>query len=1050
MTLSVNKKVIMSFMSTLICTVLVLHTTNAIAVMSVDIGSEWLKIAIVKPGVPMEIALNKESRRKTPFVVSINGNERLFSDPANVVAVKQPAKAYLYLTHLLGKKFDSPAVELYRKRFPHYKLSKDEERGTVLFDGEGEKFSVEQLIAMTLNASRQIAQNYAEHPMKDVVLTVPVYFNQAERRALLDVANMTGINVLQLMNDNTAVALNYGIFRAATFNSTVKHIMFYDMGASHTTATIVGYSTTKVKDRGYVETVPQLVVKGIGFDTNLGGLEMDFRLRNHLVKAFKANVKTTGDIAQNPRAMAKLLKEARRVRQVLSANTDHMAQIEGLFEEKDFRVKVTRSELEEMCKDLFDRVEKPIKMALDAAAMTMDDIDTLMLMGGGTRIPKVQEILKKSSGKEELGKNVNTDEAAALGAVYKAADLTAGFKVKRFLVKDLNLFPVDVSFERVALDTNEVRAISRNLYHRLNPLPQKKVMTFNKKPSDFHFNVSYGDLTFLSDELSKQLTLERISEVTLSGVGDAHEKNAKAKPKGVKAYFNMDESAILHLERVEAHFEKAPELVKEEEEANQSTFQKLGSTLSSFFGSSKKEEEETVEKNEEKKEEKPDDKTEEKLEDKQEEKKETKEEESPKKEEGKEDKKEETKDDKKEEKTKEETKEEPKAAETNQTNTTASNTTASVNATATNTTEKAKPVISKESVSFVIAPHDIKSIAKESLEVATKRLHEMEAADQMKLAVERAMNNLESYIFEFRDKLDEEEAIKMTTEEEREKIRGKLQATGDWLDEDGWEADEETLKSKFKDLKDVTKEMTLKLNEAVERPKALEALLSSLNITEVFFDSMAKMPYADEIYTEKDIKDLKTVHQEVKDWLMATWKKQNETSTTDKPVLLTKDLIYNSGKLDREIMYLINKAKYYVPKPKPKATNTSASNTTKANKTDSADKTTVNSDGKSDAPDIQSDTTEKKGDTGSTEEPKKKEESETKEEAPTLELPSSSNEAQSATDSAEKSATDSVDSNKQSESASEAKESKIKPDAQETATDSKAESKPKTHEPGEL
>merc|ERR1711937_973598 len=112
-------------------------------------------------------------------------------------------------------------------------------------------------------------------------------------------------------------------------------------------------------------------------------------------------------------------------------------------------------------------------------------------------------------------------------------------------------------------------------------------------------NVSYGDLTFLSDQLSKawidsnfgQLTLEGISEVTLSGVGDAHEKNVKAKPKGVKAYFNMDESAILHLEKVEAHFEKAPELVKEEEEANQSTLQELGSTLSSFFGSSKKEEE---------------------------------------------------------------------------------------------------------------------------------------------------------------------------------------------------------------------------------------------------------------------------------------------------------------------------------------------------------------------------------------------------------------------------------------------------------------------------
>merc|ERR1719318_192671 len=242
----------------------------------------------------------------------------------------------------------------------------------------------------------------------------------------------------------------------------------------------------------------------------------------------------------------------------------------------------------------------------------------------------------------------------------------------------------------------------------------------------------------------------------------------------------MDESAILHLEKVEAHFEKAPELVKEEEEANQSTLQKLGSTLSSFFGSSKKEEEETVEKNEEKPVEK---KKEEAKEEKTEEKK--KEEEAPKKEEGKEEKKDEKKEEKKEEEKKEEKKEESKTAESKTANATATNTTASVNETATNKTEKVKPVITKESVTFLIDRHDIAVIGKETLETATKRLHEMEAADQMKLAVERAMNNLESFIFEFRDKLEDEDVLKMTSEEEREKIRGKLSATGDWLEEDG-------------------------------------------------------------------------------------------------------------------------------------------------------------------------------------------------------------------------------------------------------------------------
>merc|ERR1711964_211357 len=162
--------------------------------------------------------------------------------------------------------------------------------------------------------------------------------------------------------------------------------------------------------------------------------------------------------------------------------------------------------------------------------------------GGASRIPKVQENLKKATQKEELEKSINTDEAAALGAVYKAADLIAGFKVKRFLVKDLNLFPIDVSFDRTSADMDgNVRVITWNLYHRLNPLPQKKVMTFNKKPDDFVFNITYGDKTFLTEDLNKHLSLGDIGHVQLTGIKEAHKTHELLKPKGVKATFNMDE-----------------------------------------------------------------------------------------------------------------------------------------------------------------------------------------------------------------------------------------------------------------------------------------------------------------------------------------------------------------------------------------------------------------------------------------------------------------------------------------------------------------------------
>lgn len=911
---------------------LYIRNTESISVMSVDMGSEWLKIAIVKPGVPMEIALNKQSKRKTPFALSMKGNEREFGDPAYGVAIKQPNKAYLYLNHLLGKKFNSEAVKVYQKRFPHYELVEDPDRGTVLFKGEDDQVhSVEELVGMMLNHTRQTAAAFANHPMKDIVLTVPVFYNQAERKALLDAANMTGMNVLQLMNDNTAVALNYGIFRASTFNSTPKHIMFYDMGASHTTATIVTYSTTKVKDRGYLETVPQVVVKGVGFDTTLGGLEMDMIMRDYLVKHFKQTHKTKKDISESPKAMAKLLKEARRVRQVLSANTDHMAQIENVFEEQNFKLKITRAEFEEMCKDLFARVTKPMKMALDASSIPKNEIESVILMGGGSRIPKVQELLLEFSGKKELGKNINTDEAAALGAVYKGADLTAGFKVKRFLVKDLNLFPVDVQFERHS-DNGEMRHLNRNLYHRLNPLPQKKIMTFNKKPTDFHFNVSYGDLSFLSKELKDTLILDQLYHVKLSGVDAAHTKNEKATPKGVKAFFNMDESGILHVEKVEAHFEKTPEMVEEEE---QSTFAKLGSKLSSFFGSSKKEEEVVSENNEETKPEGGEEKK--------------KDEEKPTKDDAKEESKEKPKDEatedttKKEEKPKEETKEkseekkEKTAKAEDGKNTTNANSTDNK---ASNTTEKAKPAkpaIVKESIVFAHASLGVPTLTKEKFDASVKKLHDLEARDQAKLATEQAYNNLESYIFEFKELLTREDVEKLSTSDERESLREKFDEASDWLDENGFEADEKTLKSKQKALVEVASDLQLRLSESEGRPKAIASMLESLNISTVFMESIKKMSDAKEIYTDKDLKDMEKIYSESKEWLMTNWKKQNETDPTIKPVMLIKDIIYQQGKLDRELMYIINKAKYYVPKPKPKP-NATESNTTKANKTENTKK----------------------------------------------------------------------------------------------------------------
>ncbi len=453
----------------------------------------------------MEIALNRESKRKTAMAVSIRGDERTFGSDAQTNGVKYPKTCYAYLLDLLGKQYDHPQVKRYQERFPYYEMKPHHERGTVVFQHDEETvYTVEELMAMILEHAKSIGETYTEQKIKDVVLTVPVYFNQAERRALLDAADLAGVNVLQLISEPMAVALNYGMFRRKEVNGTAKNIMLYDMGSQDTTVSIVAFQTIKTKERGYSETHPHAHILGVGYERNLGGTDLQVVLREYLADQFNTLKKTKTDVRSVPRAMGKLFKEAGRVKTVLSANTNTFAQVENVMEDIDFRMEVTRDQLLGMSGDYFDRVVRPVEAALKSAGMTIDEINDVILVGAGTRVPKVQDLLKTHLGRE-LGKNLNTDEAAAMGAVYKAADLSTGFKVKKFVTKEGVLFPIDVDFAREFENddgTQGTKEVKRSLFARMNLYPQKKIMTFNKHVGDFTFRVNLNDLDFLGDEIS--------------------------------------------------------------------------------------------------------------------------------------------------------------------------------------------------------------------------------------------------------------------------------------------------------------------------------------------------------------------------------------------------------------------------------------------------------------------------------------------------------------------------------------------------------------------
>ena len=223
---------------------------------------------------------------------------------------------------------------------------------------------------MILKKAREYATDFAEQPVESAVITVPPYFTQSERRAIRRACELANIKLLQLMNDNTAVALNYGIFRRKDFNTSGSTYLFYDMGSQSTVCTLATFTLVKSKENGYVEEVPQLTIKAVAFDRDLGGLEFQIRLRNYLVEKFHEQHPKI-DISRNAKALTKLFRESERAKHVLSANNEYTAQVEGLVDEIDFKHRLTREKFESLCVDLFERVQRPVQEVLSISGISL-------------------------------------------------------------------------------------------------------------------------------------------------------------------------------------------------------------------------------------------------------------------------------------------------------------------------------------------------------------------------------------------------------------------------------------------------------------------------------------------------------------------------------------------------------------------------------------------------------------------------------------------------------------------------------------------------------
>uniref|UniRef100_A0A8B9J9E4 Hypoxia up-regulated protein 1 n=1 Tax=Astyanax mexicanus TaxID=7994 RepID=A0A8B9J9E4_ASTMX len=516
---------------------------------------------------------------------------------------------------------------------------------------------------------------------------------------------------------------------------------------------------------------------------------------------------------------------------------------------------------------------------------------------------------------DELAKNINADEAAAMGAVYQAAALSKAFKVKPFLVRDAAVFPVQVEFSRETEEEDGVKGVKHNkriLFQRMAPYPQRKVITFNRYNDDFDFYINYGDLSFLSQDDLKMFGSQNLTTVKLSGVGNSFKKNSDAESKGIKAHFNMDESGVLILDRV-----------------------KLGNTISSLFGGgssepsanvtepvqdeeevppeSGKDQDEPVEKPDESAKEKPD--TEEKTE------------EEPQTEEKKPD---------KEGSDKEQPEEEKEAEKAEKTDEVKTNGAQEEEKEA---EKKAKPQ-KKSKISVDIGVdlevNDVLDPSLEDIVASRKKLQDLTNRDLEKQEREKTLNSLEAFIFETQDKLYQDEYQAVVTEEEKEDISAKLSAASSWMDEEGYTAGTKELKEKLSELKKLCKAMFFRVEERKKWPDRLAALDSMLNHSTIFLKSAKMIPEDDQIFTEVELKTLEKVINETTDWKNETVAEQEKRSPTEKPVLLSKEIEAKLSLLDREVNYLLNKAKFAKPKPKPKPKDKN-STSTESNKTSSAD-----------------------------------------------------------------------------------------------------------------
>ncbi|KAK3068363.1 lumenal Hsp70 protein [Teratosphaeriaceae sp. CCFEE 6253] len=942
-------------------------TSAAGSVLGLDFGTLNLKAALVKPGIPLEIVLTKDSKRKETAAVAFKPNrdgknqiitevgtfpERVYGGDALALQGRMPGEVFPNLKPLLGLSSDgsSDVVEIYGSRYPAVQAKQAKEVGTVMikssaFIDQEPPWSVEELLAMELVNVRRNAEALAGKGsnVEDAVVTVPPFYTADERRAIGRAAELAGLNVNAMITDGLAVGLDYA--KSRTFPEVTKgekpeyHIVF-DMGAGSTTATLLRFQGKSVKDVGrYNKTVQEVAVLGTGWDRTLGGdslnqVVVDDYVHKLLTKpVLKSRGMQMDEVKSNGRLMSRLWKDAEKARQVLSANSETTSSFEEIMPDIDFRVKLTRTDFEDLTTSFADRVDGPIKDALAVAKMSMKDIDSIILFGGAVRTPFVQRKLEAlAGGAAKLRSNVNADESAVFGAAFKGAGLSPSFKVKEIRDSDVAGYAAGMLY----MDAGKERR--QQLFAATSPVgsgaPTKQV-SFKDK-ADFSF------------------TLYQTVDGAERPVANVQTSNLTASVKELETKFGCGTSDISTKFSVKlSAVNGLPEALSGGVSCEVEGTVKSGSvmdTAKDWLGLGKKDQEPLKD-----------------------------EDEGP--------------------------IEEVNAA-TSASSSSSSKTSSGASTSSSKVPEKPKKRIESVSIAFTTSTQGNPQPSPEQLRRMRDRLAAFDRSDRARLSREEALNVLESYTYNVRDFLGNEDYSSVGTDAMRKEISKVLDTTRSFMDspKDITKATEELLKDKLSSLRKLVEPVKTRRKEELARPEKVEALRSSLDQTQKFVemvreqvdkaatasskasvleasksaeaaantqtaapspsDEFADLDDAEDAsttsttnapkysepadfspYSSADLEELESVYEKANAWLREKEAAQGKLQSHEEPVLLVKDIEAQASKLSSAMTDLVYKKMRQQSKSSSSTKKTPKTSKTKSVKRPSARTSAAGTDG---------------------------------------------------------------------------------------------------------